>query len=785
MLELKKILIKVSEFSCFDETKNLILNLVPCTNLQMVVEKLNETDEAMAFLERSEGLELFEIKSPVKFLRQVRAGSFLNQAEILNVGLILKQVRSILNFYDKNKKFVNHLKKHFLKLVRIDSLENEILKSIVSEEFISDEASENLKLIRISIVSKKNQIKNILQGYINGPKRQYIQDDIITIKNGRYVLAVKAQFADRIPGLLQDVSSSRATVFIEPTEVVGCCNELKMLMAKEKIEIELILKKLSLSCLEHFNEIEQNYFAMVVFDLIFSKAKFSLQFGCSKPEIVNDGTINLVSARHPLIDKDRVVPINLRFGGEFKNLIISGPNTGGKTVALKTVGLLILMAMCGLLIPCSGLSKISIFKKILVLIGDEQSIESSLSTFSAHMTNLAEILRVVDGKSLVLIDELCGGTDPQQGAALAVSVVETLCGLGACFAITTHYMQLKLFALKNELVENASFEFDESLLTPTYRLKMGFFGQSSAFQISKKIGISSELIVRAKQLIDGKRLEFDRVVESFNRLKLKYEKNLKVQKEKIKELDELKLKIEERQKQLNFSAQDYLEKARNKANETLNSVRVQANIILNELKSLDRKIKTDENIKQALARAKSISKNSVNKLVGKFNFRIDMPTEEQDEPTKKLQKGDEVLIYDLDKKGVVIDDCEKNGSVLVEIGIMKLRIDLKRLKFIKSAQKNKTSLRVGQNIVSKKMRKIETSVDLRGQTAIDAIFMVDRAIDGCLLNNISVLSVIHGKGTGVLRNAVFKHLKGHRNVKSQRLGDYYEGGDGVTIVELK
>lgn len=782
-LELKKILQQVSEFACLDETKNLILNSVPITNLQMVSTKLNETDEAMAFLERGEALDLFEIKSPIKFLRQLKTGSFLNQAEILNIGLILNQVRFILNFYDNNLKFVKFLKKHFLQLSRIDTLEKSILNSIESEEFVADEASENLKLIRASIVAKKSQIKTILQNYINGPNKQYIQDDIITTKNGRYVLAVKSQFKEKVPGLLQDVSSSKATVFIEPSEVVGCCNDLKMLFAKEKAEIELILKNLSLKCAEHSNEIEQNYYAMVNFDLIFAKAKFSLQLGCSKPVVVADGTIDLLSARHPLIDKNEVVPINIKLGGSFKNLIISGPNTGGKTVALKTVGLLSLMAMCGLLIPSSGSSKISIFKKILVLIGDEQSIESSLSTFSAHMTHLAEILRAVDDKSLVLVDEICGGTDPQQGAALAVSVVENLCKLGACFAITTHYMQLKLFAQKSEYVENASFEFDEHSLSPTYRLKIGFFGQSSAFQISKKIGISNEIIIRAKHLIDEKRLEFDRVIEEFGRAKLKYEKNLKIQKDKIKELDELKLKIKEKQKQIESSADDYLEKARQQANETLKLLQAQANTILNELKKLDTKIKTDENIKQALARAKSISKNSVNGLIKKFSFKNEATIEEIDEVPINLKKGDKVLIYDLDKSGIVLDGSEKNGSVLVEIGMMKLRIETKRLKLIKSAD-SKTNLRIGRNFASNKHRKIETSVDLRGQTAIDAIFMVDRAIDSCLLSNVSVLSIIHGKGAGILRNSVNKHLKTHKNVKSQRLGDYYEGGDGVTIVEL-
>lgn len=786
VLELKKVLKKVSEFACFDETKSLILNLVPCTNLEMVREKLNETDEAMAFLERSEGLDLFEVKNPVQCLKKAKAGSFLSPAELLNIGSILKQARHILKFYEKSSGFINHLNKHFLNLFSIDSIENEIFKSIESEEFVSDEASSNLKNIRTSIVAKKSQIKNILQNLINGPKQQYIQENIITTRNGRYVLPVKSQFASRFSGLVQDVSSTKATVFIEPAEVVGCCNELKILMGEEKLEIELILKNLSLSCLTYFEEIERNYFVMLDFDLIFAKAKFSLNFNCNKPEVFNDGTINLVSARHPLIDQSKVVPINIAFGGKLKNLIVSGPNTGGKTVALKTVGLLVLMAMCGLLIPSSRLSKISIFKKILVLIGDEQSIESSLSTFSAHMKNLAEILNQVDGKSLVLIDELCGGTDPQQGAALAVAVVETLCGFSASFAVTTHYIELKMFALKNKMVENASFEFDETLLIPTYRLETGFFGQSSAFQISRKIGISSLVINRARQLIDDKRLEFDKAVENLNRMKLKYEKNLKVQSEQLNELNKLKLSLEEQQNKLNFSAKDYLDKARFKANEALNSVKIQANAILSELKVLNKQIKNDENIKKALARVKSISKNSANKLVGKFDFGVEMQNGLVDRAPQKLQKGDEVLIYDLNKKGTVLEVFDKKQNVLVEVGNIKTRINMNRLKVVQSADKKaKTSLSVSKSTISKKLRKIETSVDLRGQTAIDAIFMVDRAIDSCVLNNVSVLTIIHGKGTGVLRNAVFKHLKSHRNVKTQRLGDYYEGGDGVTVVELQ
>lgn len=787
VLELNKVLKQVSNFTCFAQTKNLILNLVPCTNLQIVREKLNETDEAMAFLERSEELQLFETQNPVQPLKRAKSGSFLNVSDLLNVGLILKQASSILNFYEKNKNFINFLKKYFIKIIKIDSLKNEIFRSIVSEEFIADEASENLKLIRNSIASKKKQIDNILQNFINNSdKKQYLQENIISIKNGRYVLAVKSQFANKIFGLVQEVSSSKATIFIEPMEIVDCCNELKILKTKEKAEIELILKNLSLNCLKYFNEIEQNYFTMLEFDFIFSKAKFNLKLNCKKPEIVKDGTINLVLARHPLIDSKKVIPINIKLGGEFKNLIISGPNTGGKTVSLKTIGLLSLMTMCGLLIPCAESSKISIFNKILISLGDEQSIENSLSTFSAHMNNLSKILSLVDNKSLVLIDELCNGTDPKQGSALAVSVVETLCDLKACFAITTHYMELKLFALKNnKFIENASFGFDETLLTPTYELKIGFFGQSNALHIAKKIGISNKIINRAENLIDDDRLKFDKVIEELNKLKLKYEKKLKFQQEELFQIKELKQNLENKQKQLNISEKEYLEKVRLKANETINSVRIKANSILNELKDIDKTIKTDGNIKKALEKAKSISKNSVQKLLKKFSFDVEKPQENIYTLPKKLQKGDRVLICNLEKKGIVLSEPDKNENVLVEIGNIKTRVALKQLQLIEDEQNVKTNLNVNRKIISKKLRKIVTSVDLRGQTSIDAIFMVDRAIDGCVLNNVSTLTIIHGKGTGVLRNVIFKHLKNHKNILSQRLGNYYEGGDGVTIVEIK
>lgn len=789
ILEFDRVLKKLAEFACFSETKNLILQIQPITNLQMVKQKIDETDEAVSLLQRSEGIDLFEVENPGKALRFAQTGSCLTQIALLNLGLIMKQTRLLLNYFDRTKNFVDRLKHYFSDFTQIDSLENQILKKIVSVDYIADDASENLSVIRKNILTKKHRIKSVLNEYVKSPQKKYLQDTIISLKNGRYVLAVKSQFAGQVPGLVQDISASKATVFVEPVEVVNVCNDLKILLASEQQEIELILRNLTAICLENKFVIEKNYSAMVRLDLVFARAKLGLQMKATKPEISSDGTIVLNKARHPLIDPNVVVPIDVRLGGKYRNLIISGPNMGGKTVALKTIGLLSLMIMCGLLVPVSESSKISIFRKILVLVGDEQSIENSLSTFSAHIKNLVEILRVVDSKSLVLIDEICSGTDPQQGSALAISIVENLCSKGACFAITTHYTQLKFFALDNEFMENASFEFDENLLVPTYKLSIGSFGQSSAFQISKKIGISDRIIQRARQLISAQRLEFDRVIEHLNRLRLKYEKNLKVQQNKIDQLNEMKAELESKKNKLKKTAQTYLENAKNQAMNIIDSVRVQANTLTSELKQLKQQSSAELNLKSSIDRAKSISKNAMGGLFKKFNFALNEGKyyDEDYRLPKELEKGDEVLICDLEKRGVVLCGADKQGKALIEIGNMKTRVEISRLRLIKSVAdvvEKKARFDISKSVVGKKQRQVQNSVDLRGQTAIDAIFMLDRAIDSCVLSNVSVLTVIHGKGTGVLRKAVFKHLKNHKSVKTQRLGGYYEGGDGVTIVEL-
>ncbi len=793
ILEFDRVLKKLAEFACFSETRNLILQIQPITNLQMVKQKIEETDEAVSLLQRSEGVDFFEVENPSKVLKFAQTGSCLTQVALLNIGLIMKQTRLLLNYFDRIKNFVDKLKRYFSDFVQIDSLENQILKKIVSVDYIADDASENLSMIRKNILAKKNRIKSVLNEYVKSSQKKYLQDTIISIKNGRYVLAVKSQFAGQVPGLVQDISASKATVFVEPTEVVNVCNDLKILLASEQQEIESILRNLTAVCLDHKLAIEKNYSAMIRLDLVFARAKLGFQMKATKPEISSDGSVVLNKARHPLIDPEVVVPIDVRLGGKYRNLIISGPNMGGKTVALKTIGLLSLMVMCGLLVPVSESSKISIFRKILVLVGDEQSIENSLSTFSAHIKNLVEILRVVDNKSLVLIDEICSGTDPQQGSALAISVVEDLCNKGACFAITTHYTQLKFFALDNEFMENASFEFDENLLVPTYRLSIGSFGQSSAFQISKKIGISDQIIQRARQLVSDQRLEFDRVIEHLNRLRSKYEKKLKAQQNKVDQLNELKAELELKKSKLKKTAQIYLENAKNQAINMLDSVRVQANVLTGELKQLKQQsaaAAADElNLKNSIDRAKSISKNAMSGLFKKFNFSLNDGKyyDEDYRLSKELEKGDEVLICDLEKKGVVLCGVDKHGKVLVEIGSMKTRVEIGRLRLIKSVSdvvEKKARLDVSKSVVGKKQRQVQNSVDLRGQTAMDAIFMLDRAIDSCVLSNVSVLTVIHGKGTGVLRKAVFRHLKNHTSVKTHRLGGYYEGGDGVTIVEL-
>ena len=783
VLEFNKILNMLKKYISCEDTKKMVFNLKPCFNYEKIELMCSETDEAFSILLRFNLPEFLNVKNPTESFKKAEYGVFMDCASIYNIGLILKQSNIFKRFYNKNKEDIKYLKKYFDCLFIEKELENLIFKSILSEDEIADDASFNLRKIRSEIKKQNLKIKNIMENFLKGDTKKYLQENISTIRHGRHVLAVKSEYLKEIPGIVHDVSSSGSTVFLEPSLAVFADNELKHLLKKEQDEIERILKYLTKKCLVYVKEISINYTKIINLDLIFSKAKFAKDMDAVKPKIVESGEISLKKARHPLINPNLVVPIDIEFGGEFKNLIISGPNTGGKTVALKTVGILTIMVMCGMLVPVSSSSQISIFKKILVAIGDEQSIENSLSTFSAHMQNIIFILKVVDKNSLVLIDEIASGTDPDQGGALAVSIVEQICLKKATLAATTHYTQLKTFALKNEYVKNASFEFDLNSLQPTYKILMGIAGSSNAFEISEKLGLSRYIIKRAKQFMSKKAVYLNNMLTKLELYRNEFKKRFILQKQKALKLKQFEKNLQNEKENLKKTTKFEIEKAKEKANEIVEDIRFRANEILSELKEIKNK-KNSKIVSELITKTKSIVKKNIFGLYSRFEDneeKVDVSLNS----FYDFEVGDLVLIRDIEKKGRVLKCVDGNKKVLVKVGNIKTRVEIEKLELIEKNKKQKPNVNVSRKFTTKQNKNIKTEIDLRGYDSQEALFILDMFIDQCILNNLCIITIIHGKGSGVLKNAVTKHLKSHPNILSSRFGEYGEGEDGVTIAELK
>lgn len=782
MLELNKVLEMLLEFTSCDGTKDLVLDLFPSCEEQLVKKLVSETDEAFVMICRFGDPEIFNIASPARELKRAFSRISMNQREILNIGLIFRQARILRKFYENGQENSKSLMFYFDSLVENIELEKLILKSILSDDNISDDASYELKRIRSLIRDQQQKIRDILEHLTKGSNQKYLQDNIITMRDGRYVVPVRAEYKSKIPGFVHDVSASGATVFIEPSSVVNANNDLILMLAMEAEEIKKILQTLTEKCLEISDIIKTNYKTILNLDLIFAKARLAIKMGATLPRIVNNGEIYLNNARHPLIDSKKVVPIDIEIGDKFRGLIITGPNTGGKTAALKTVGLLTLMVMCGLLIPANENSKISIFDNILVDIGDGQSIESSLSTFSSHMLNMVSILETVNSRSLVLMDELGAGTDPEEGASLAVAIIEDILSKNACFAATTHYTELKMYALEHDNVENACFEFDVDTLTPTYNLMLGMPGQSNAFEISQKIGLKKSLINRARGLLSSQNSDFIKIANKLETLRKEYENNLCIQREEMSKIENIKRELKEKQEKIENKIQNDLDYAQNKARYIVDSVRVESNRILEELKEI-KKNKEKDNVNNLISRTNLILKNSVDNLYETANPVISRKNENYTLP-RKLEIGDDVLIYDINKKGKVLSNVDKNEKVLVGMGSMKVRVSLDNLRLIKKSKNSQKRSGVKKSIVSKFKKSVATEIDLRGQNVEEAIISLDRFIDQCVLSNIESITIIHGKGTGVLRKAINSHLNKHPSVCEKRLGVFGEGEDGVTIVKL-
>ena len=784
-LELHKILEMLSEEASNAETKKMVSELEPLTDIDAVKREMKKTSDAFE-LSVKYGTPVFTAFRDIRgALSRARAGASLTLRELLDISQMLYQVRMLSDWYksaDEEETSIGYL---FVSLSPNKYLEDKIKNAIISEDEIADSASRELMDIRRKIVQAGIRIRESLDKLIRSAEVQKsLRENIVTMRDGRYVLPVKAEAKGNIPGLVHAASASGSTYFIEPVSVVEANNDIKILESMEKEEIERIIAEFSAECAVFAEQISNDYITCAELDLYFAKSNLGAKMRGCIPEIMNSGRIDLKKARHPLIDKAKVVPVDIKLGEDYNALIVTGPNTGGKTVILKTTGLLTAMAMCGLMIPASDGSVISVFDHILVDIGDRQSIEQSLSTFSSHMGNVVGILAEADENSLILMDELGSGTDPVEGAALAVSIIENMVARGSRLLVTTHYQELKLFAIETPNVENASCEFDIATLQPTYRLIIGSPGKSNAFSISSKLGIPDDIIKRANMLVSEENHRLETVIAQLEeaRRELEDQKNKveHIRKEHEEKLEALNKEIDE----FNDKKDKEFEKARVSAMQIVESCRMQSDALLNELNEI-RKQKDKTEFSKMASNAKSKNRSALDKMYDTANPVQSREHKEYKLP-RPLKRGDHVLIFDIDKKGILASDTDSNGNVFVQAGIMKTKVNISKLRLLEPEKVTIQNKKISTKGVRGKMQRSSSlELDIRGCAVDEGIHEVDMFIDNAVLTNAGVITIIHGKGTGILRKGIQDHLKRHPSVRSYRAGVFGEGEDGVTIVELK
>ncbi|MBQ7005762.1 MAG: endonuclease MutS2 [Clostridia bacterium] len=791
-LELDKILSRLASFTSCEDARYEAENLTPEVNLSLARVLLQQTDDAYMLMAKFGAPSFGGLKNINNALSRANAGSVLNMRELLDVAEVLRVIRSLSEWKNRNSGVTTSIDTYFYSLMPNKYLEDKITTAIISEDEMSDNASPALYDIRRKIRVASSKVRDSLDKLTRSVHFQkFLRDSIVTMRNGRYVVPVKAEHRGEVNGLVHDTSSSGATVFIEPAAVVEANNEIKVLQSREREEIERILYELSVEAGSFYQGIKSSYECAVELNLIFAKAKLAYDMKATMPILNDSGIINLKGARHPLIDPKKVVATDIRLGKDFDTLIITGPNTGGKTVSIKTVGLLSLMAMCGLMLPVKDQSEISVFDNILADIGDEQSIEQSLSTFSSHMVNIIDIMDKADEKSLVLIDELGAGTDPIEGAALAISILERLHEKGAKIAATTHYAELKAYALETYGIENGSCEFDVESLRPTYRLLIGTPGRSNAFAISLRLGMGQEVIERAKQLVSKDSAQFENVLENLEQSRQDFEKQreaaeaLKAEAEKEKaEARRLKESIDElRRKEL--------EKAQNQAVKIVEQAKRSAMALTTELEQLKKESAKNADKAEMLRRAKQMMKKGFADFDDITNPVVAAVIEDENYVLpRELKVGDEVLVADMGKTATVTALRDRKGNVEVMAGIMKMRTPESNLRLIEKSKQN-TGKSKPRNVPNRTEHvfspgtEAQTRCDLRGMNVEEGVIEVDRYIDQALRLGLGEITVIHGKGTGVLRKGIHEYLRKNRYVKSFRLGVYGEGETGVTVVTLK
>ncbi|MGI6085541.1 MAG: endonuclease MutS2 [Acetivibrionales bacterium] len=784
VLEYDKIMKMLNERTVSALGKTYVEDLKPASDFYEVEERLKETSDAAAYLWRKGGAPFGGIHDIRGILKRIEIGSTLSISDLLKVGDVLRCGRILRQFLtnDVPADWEGNAALEFGRQITcFKQVEEAISNAIVSEEEISDHASPELYSIRKSIWRKQNGIKDKLASIIRSNEyRKIMQDAVVTMRGDRYVIPVKQEYKSQVPGLIHDMSASGATVFVEPLSIVEANNEIKALLVKEQHEIERILQELSGLVAEIEEELGINIEMLSRLDFMFAKAKLSRDMNGICPSLANKKQIKIKQGRHPLLDKHSVVPIDIELGDEFSTLVITGPNTGGKTVTLKTVGLFVLMLQAGLHIPVNEGSEFGIFKSVYADIGDEQSIEQSLSTFSSHMKNIVYIMNEADEDSLVLFDELGAGTDPTEGAALAIAILEGLTKRGICTMATTHYSELKIYAMTTENVQNACCEFDVETLRPTYRLLVGIPGKSNAFAISQKLGLDPYIIHKAREYLSQDNLRFEDVLSDIEKNRTQAEKEKDAVLVLKHEIEKLKNETKKEKERINKEKNSIIAKAKEEARAIIMNARYESEELLENLKELYRQGIT-ENSEKSLQEARAGIRNLDNiegELIETFELN------EYAEPPKNLKPGESVYILNLNQKAIVLEEPDSDGHVMVQAGIMKIKVSIKQLKRVdeqKETLENINRIR----IAGVKSSGVKLELDLRGLNVEEAIDKVDKYIDDAVVAGLHEVTIIHGKGTGTLRKAIHTHFRNHTNVKTYRLGSYGEGETGVTIVELK
>lgn len=758
--------------------KNLCEQLVPNFSYEQVDVLLNETKQADTLLHQKGIPPFYETEELEKYIKVLESNQTLSIKGLLNFAVLLKMCRELKEyFYDDSSVTFEYLEKYFSFLYSNPSIEKNIFDKIIDENTVADNASSKLASLRRNRKNFEQEVKDKLNRFIHSSTyAKYIMEPIVTIRNNRYVIPVKEEYRSYIKGFIHDTSSSGSTLYIEPTSIFELNNKINHIKIEEDIEIERILQILSSSLYEYVDQLKNNLALIASIDLIFAKANFGIDSFGIIPVLNNNKYIDLYKAKHPLIDKDKVVPIDISLGKSYVSLLITGPNTGGKTVALKTVGLLLLMAYSGIPIPCSESSSISVFSHIFADIGDEQSIQESLSTFSAHIKNIVEITNITDNNSLVLLDELGSGTDPLEGAALAISILSYLKDIGSIVCCTTHYQELKEYALITDGFENASFEFDIENLKPTYKLLVGIPGKSNAFAISKRLGLNEQILNVANSHLKDDKIPIEELLKSIYDNKLEIEKQKEETEKNLRQIELLRKSLEQKQDDVLEKRAQLLEDAKLEARDILLSAKEEATEIIHELNS-------SSDIKQA--------NNLRNKLNDKLKAINSIHYTEQNNSFEALAESDvkdglNVYIASLGSNGYIVGNkINKSNEVQVQVGNMKMNIKLSDLrKSLTNSVKVKESGKVTTNKESK-AKTVSPEINVIGQNVDEAICVIDKYLDNCASANISPVRIVHGKGTGKLREGIHSFLKKNLHVKSFRIGTFGEGEMGVTVVEIK